>query len=406
MAKPVRVKPKTASEPRGSALEVFRAFLILGLTSFGGPVAHIGYFRNAFVEKRRWLDDKSFADIVAMCQFLPGPASSQVGMAIGLLRAGVGGLIAAWVAFTAPSAILLAAFAYGVAALGGALGGGWLAGLKAAAVAVVAQAVINMARTLCAGRERATIGVAAAAFASLVPGTIGQILTLVLGGAAGLLFLRNEEAGKTSGAHLRVPVKRRFALVSLAIFAAILIFLPIASAATGSSALRLFDSFYRVGSLVFGGGHVVLPLLEAAVSGLIPHDQFLAGYGAAQAVPGPVFTFAAYLGVLMPMPPNGVPGALIALIGIFLSSMLLVIGALRFWWQLRGAPLARRALSGVNAAVVGLLGAVLWNPVIPLGIPNVRALVIALAVYATVEFWKIPPWAAVIAAAAAGFALL
>lgn len=391
--------------PKGSVAEVFRAFLVLGLTSFGGPVAHIGFYRNAFVLRRKWLDDRAFADLMAMCQFLPGPASSQLGMSIGLVRAGIGGMLAAWTAFTVPSAILMIAFAYGVASVGSALGSGWLAGLKAAAVAVVAQAVINMARTLCPDRERATIALAAAALASLLPGAWGQILTLVLGGFAGLAFVRlNELKGAVS--HLHIPVSRMLAISSLAIFAILLVTLPLAAAASGAGWLKLADSFYRVGSLVFGGGHVVLPLLEAAVSGLIPHDQFLAGYGAAQAVPGPVFTFAAYLGVLMQTPPNGVTGALIALVTIFLPSIFLVIGVLPFWWQLRAAPSARRALAGVNAAVVGLLGAVLWNPVIPLGIPNLRALVIALAVYAAVEFWKIPPWAAVIAAAVAGFAAL
>jgi chromate transporter len=390
---------------KGSVSEVFRAFLVLGLTSFGGPVAHIGYFRNAFVLRRKWLDDRSFADLLAMCQFLPGPASSQLGMAIGLVRAGFRGLFAAWIAFTMPSAILMIAFAYGVASIGGSLGSGWLAGLKAAAVAVVVQAVISMARSLCIGRERATIAVAAAAIASLLAGTAGQISTLMLGGLAGAIFIA-DGSSKAAGGKLRIPVSRALAAASLILFSALLIFLPLAAAATETGWLRLVDSFYRVGSLVFGGGHVVLPLLDAEVSRFIPHDQFLAGYGAAQAIPGPLSTFAAYLGALMQTPPNGMPGALIALAAIFLPSMLLVIGVLPFWWRLREAPLARRALAGVNAAVVGLLGAALWNPVIPLGITNLRSFVIALAVYAGIELWKIPPWAAVIAAAIMGFAAL
>ncbi|HVT55297.1 MAG TPA: chromate efflux transporter [Xanthobacteraceae bacterium] len=400
-----KARPKNPAPPKGSISEVFRAFLVLGFTSFGGPVAHIGFFRNAFVLRRKWLDDRAFADLMAMCQFLPGPASSQLGMSIGLVRAGVGGLLAAWTAFTAPSAILMIAFAYGVASVGSALGSGWLAGLKAAAVAVVAQAVINMARTLCPDRERATIALAAAAVTSLLAGAWGQILTLILGGLAGLVFVRAHDIKGTSS-HLHVPVPRALASCSLALFAALLILLPLAATASGAGWLKLADSFYRVGSLVFGGGHVVLPLLDAETRGLIPHDQFLAGYGAAQALPGPLTTFSAYLGALMQPPPNGIAGAIIALLAIFLPSILLVVGALPFWWQWREIPAVRWALAGVNAAVVGLLGAALWNPVIPLGITNVRSFVIALAVYAAVEFWKIPPWAAVIAAAIAGFAAL
>lgn len=392
---------------KGSAAEVFLAFLVLGLTSFGGPVAHLGYFRNAFVVRRKWLDDGSFADLVAMCQFLPGPASSQLGMAIGLLRAGLKGLAAAWVAFTLPSAIILVAFAYGVSWIGGALGTGWLAGLKAAAVAVVAQAVINMARTLCPDRERATIALAGAAFATLVPGTAGQILTLLLGGTAGFLFVR-PDSSKDIATKLRVPVSRFIAIASLVLFAALLALLPLAANVTHAGWLRLADSFYRVGSLVFGGGHVVLPLLEAEVTGpgLVSVEQFLAGYGAAQAVPGPLFTFSAYLGSLMQTPPNGIAGAAIALVAIFLPSMLLVVGALPFWWSLKEAASARRCLAGINAAVVGLLGAALWNPVIPLGITSVWAFAIALAAYAAIELWRIPAWAMVIAAAAVGFAVL
>jgi len=405
MAKPAQ-KRKRAEESAGSVLEVFRAFLPLGLTSFGGPVAHIGYFRNAFVSRRGWLDDRSFADLLAMCQFLPGPASSQMGMAIGLARAGPGGLLAAWVAFTLPSAVLLVAFAYGVTSAGGTLGAGWLAGLKAAAVAVVVQAVVSMARSLCTTRQLATIAVAGAALASLWPGTIGQVSTLVLGALAGAIFIHEEKTKAATAGKLHIPVPHSLAALSLAIFAALLIALPLAAAATGAGWLRLADSFYRVGSLVFGGGHVVLPLLEAEVRTLIPHDQFLAGYGAAQAVPGPLFTFSAYLGALMPAPPNGLGGAAIALAAIFLPSMLLVIGVLPFWWKLREAPRARVALAGINAAVVGLLGAALWNPILPLGITNTASFVIALLVYAAIEFWKVPPWAAVIAAAIAGYIAL
>jgi chromate transporter len=383
--------------------KVFLVFLRLGLTSFGGPIAHLGFFHTEFVARRRWLSEEHYADIVALSQFLPGPASSKVGIMVGVLRAGIPGALAAWLGFTLPSALALIAFGYGVAAIGDLAGASWLHGLKIVAVAVVAQAVWGMAKNLCPDRERLAIAAAATVLALMVPTTLGQVGAIVVGGLIGWFFLPGEAIALTP---LPVRISRLWSIGSIVLFFALLIGLPLVVSSTGSHALAMFDAFYRSGSLVFGGGHVVLPLLEAAVSGLIPHDQFLAGYGAAQAVPGPVFTFAAYLGVLMQTPPNGVTGALIALVAIFLPSIFLVIGVLPFWWQLRVTPAARRVLAGVNAAVVGLLGAVLWNPVIPLGIPNLRALVVALAVYAAVEFWKIPPWAAVIAAAVAGFAAL
>src|SRR6266404_2722494 len=304
----------------GSWREVLPAFFRLGLTSFGGPVAHLGYFREEFVHRRRWLDDKSYADLVALCQFLPGPASSQVGLAVGLLRGGYAGALAAWIGFTLPSAVAMVLFGYGIGALGDAAGSGWLHSLKVAAVAVVAQAVLGMARTLAPDRARATLAVAAAIIALGAPSSWGQIGAIALGGIVGALLL--------------------------AVFFVLLIGLPLLAAAIPSQALKEFDAFYRAGSLVFGGGHVVLPLLQASVvpPGWVDNDAFLAGYGAAQAVPGPLFTFAAYLGTVMGPPPNGWIGAAICLIAIFLPSFLLVIGALPFWEQLRRRPVAQASL--------------------------------------------------------------
>ncbi len=399
---------------RGSAREVFRVFLGLGLTSFGGPVAHLGYFRDMFVVRRRWLGEHAYADLVALCQFLPGPASSQVGMAIGLQRAGYAGLLAAWVAFTLPSALLLVAFAYGAGALGADAGTGWIQGLKAAAVAVVAHAVLGMARTLAADRERASIAVLGMIGAMLVPGAAGQVGVIVLGGLAGLAAVRPAavvgaavgEAGEGGG--LSVPVRRRTGLVFLALFAALLAGLPLLAAATGDPALLLADSFYRAGALVFGGGHVVLPLLQAEVvdTGLVGREAFLAGYGAAQAVPGPLFTFAAYLGAVTQAPPTGIAGAVIALVAIFVPSALLVIGGVPFWSRLRTDPAARRALAGVNAAVVGLLAAALYDPVFTEGITSHTAMAIAAAAFVLLTAWRTPAWAVVIGAGAVGFAFL
>jgi chromate transporter len=392
-------------QPNGSAAEVFAAFLKLGLTSFGGPVAHLGYFRHEFVERRKWFDERTYADIVALCQFLPGPASSQVGMAIGLSRAGYLGALAAWTAFTLPSAIALILFAYSLSAFGNVLGAGWLHGLKAAAVAVVAVAVLGMARTLAPDRERASVAVAAAVVTLAVPTAWGQIGGIVLGGIAGLLFLR----GAVPNDHVSLPlsVTRSQAIIALVIFFALLIGLPLLAAGTTSHTIKLFDAFYRAGSLVFGGGHVVLPLLQAEVvpPGWVDNDTFLAGYGAAQAVPGPLFTFAAYLGVVMHPTPNGWIGAIICLVAIFLSSFLLIVGALPFWEALRRKELAQSALRGVNAAVVGLLLAALYHPVWTAGIINAGDFAIAIAAFLLLFMWQTPPWLVVALCAAGGAAL-
>src|SRR5215813_1240696 len=373
----------------GSWREVLAAFLRLGLTSFGGPVAHLGYFREEFVRRRRWLDDKSYADLVALCQFLPGPASSQVGIAVGLLRGGYAGALAAWIGFTLPSAVAMVLFGYGIDALGDAAGYGWLHGLKVAAVAVVAQAVLGMARTLAPDRARATLAVAAAIIALGAPSSWGQISAIVLGGVVGALLLRGNEPVAAPALPLRASRK---------------IGLPLLAAAVPSQALKQFDAFYRTGSLVFGGGHVVLPLLQASVvpPGWVDNDAFLAGYGAAQAVPGPLFTFAAYLGTVMRTPPNGWVGALICLSAIFLPSFLLVIGALPFWEALRRGPMAQAVLRGVNAAVVGLLLAALYQPVWTVGITSAADFALAVAAFLLLFMWQTPPWLVVILSAAAG----
>jgi chromate transporter len=386
----------------GSWREVLAAFFRLGLTSFGGPVAHLGYFREEFVHRRRWLDDKSYADLVALCQFLPGPASSQVGLAVGLLRGGYAGALAAWIGFTLPSAVAMVLFGYGIGALGDAAGSGWLHGLKVAAVAVVAQAVLGMARTLAPDRARATLAVVAAIIALGAPSSWGQIGAIVLGGIVGALLLHSGE--EIAPAALPLHVSRARGALLLAVFFALLIGLPLLAAAIPSQALKEFDAFYRAGSLVFGGGHVVLPLLQASVvpPGWVDNDAFLAGYGAAQAVPGPLFTFAAYLGTVMDPPPNGWIGAAICLIAIFLPSFLLVIGALPFWEQLRRRPVAQASLRGVNAAVVGLLLAALYQPVWTVGITDAADFALAVAAFLLLFMWQTPPWLVVILSAAAG----
>jgi len=355
------------------------------------------------VHRRRWLDDKSYADLVALCQFLPGPASSQVGLAVGLLRGGYAGAFAAWIGFTLPSAVAMVAFGYGIGALGDAAGSGWSHGLKVAAVAVVAQAVLGMARTLAPDRARATLAVAAAIIALGAPSSWGQIGAIALGGIVGALLLRGGGEA-TAPAALPLNVSRTLGALLLVAFFVLLIGLPLLAAAIPSQALREFDAFYRAGSLVFGGGHVVLPLLQASVvpPGWVSNDAFLAGYGAAQAVPGPLFTFAAYLGTVMGPPPNGWIGASICLVAIFLPSFFLVIGALPFWEELRRRPLAQASLRGVNAAVVGLLLAALYQPVWTVGITNAADFALAVAAFLLLFMWQTPPWLVVILSAAAG----
>jgi chromate transporter len=376
----------------------------LGLTSFGGPIAHLGYFRQEYVVRRRWVDEATYADLVALCQFLPGPASSQVGIAIGVTRAGLLGGVAAWVGFTLPSAIALVAFAYGVRVLGG-IDAGWLHGLKVAAVAVVALAVWGMARALAPDRERATIALLAAIAAILWPTGAGQITIITAGALVGLRFLPG--AAVPVAARSGGPVGRRLGVAALAVFSGLLVVLPAARQLVPSHALAVFDSFFRAGSLVFGGGHVVLPLLQAEVvpPGWVTGEQFVAGYGAAQAVPGPLFTFAAYLGAVMGPAPSGVSGAALALVAVFLPSFLLVIGVLPFWDDLRGRPSFQSALRGINAAVVGLLLAALYQPVWTSAIRVPADVALALAAFGLLAFWKAPAWAVVVFAAAGGAVL-
>ncbi|MDT0329220.1 chromate efflux transporter [Nocardiopsis lambiniae] len=393
---------------RGSAGEVFRAFLVLGSTSFGGPVTHLGYFREAFVVRRRWMTEEAYADLVALCQFLPGPASSQVGMAIGLRRAGYAGMAAAWVAFTLPSAVLLVAFALGVQAVGAEPGAGWLLGLKAAAVAVVAHAVVGMAGSLAAGKRQAAIAVVALVLVLLLPSALSQVAAILVGGVLGLFWLRatgSVENGADAG---EVPVGRGTAVVCLAVFAALLVGLPVLAALTAGPAVGLADGFYRAGSLVFGGGHVVLPLLEAEVvgTGRVDHESFLAGYGAAQAVPGPLFTFSAYLGALTPVAGSPLLGAAIALTAIFLPSALLLVGTLPLWERLRTATRARGAVAGAGAAVVGILGAALYDPVFTQGVVSPATMAVASVAFVALAVWRTPAWAVVLGASAVGFLAL
>ena len=385
---------------------VFLAFLALGLTSFGGPMAHIGYFREAFVVRRGWLDERGYADLVALCQMLPGPTSSQVGIGIGLTKSGLAGALAAWLGFTAPSAILLIGFGYGVVAYQDAIPAGVLHGLKAVVVAVVAQAVWGMARTLSPDPPRVTIAVLAATAVLGFGGAAAQLAAIAGGALAGFLFLREPAApaGSPSGSGRAAPAGA-VAVLALALFFLLLVLLPVLASTWPSQVLALADSFYRAGSLVFGGAHVVLPLLEAEVlpPGWVSKDAFLAGYGAAQAVPGPLFTFSAYLGTVMEIPPAGWRGGLICLAAIFAPSFLLVAGTLPWWNALRRLEPTRRAMLGVNAAVVGLLLAALYDPVWTGGIRSAGDFILAVAAFALLASWKAPPWLVVILGAAAGW---
>jgi len=382
-------------------------FLKLGSTSFGGPVAHLGYFRGEFVERRKWLDERSYADIVALCQFLPGPASSQTGIAIGILRGGIAGGLAAWLGFTLPSALAMIGFGYGVVALGAVGEAPWLHGLKIVAVAVVAQAVWAMARSLTPDRPRASLAVGAALLALFLPGAIGQIGAIALGGLVGWRLLPAVEADRPAPASLGIAIDKRLAISMLVLFALLLLGLPSLAAATGDHTTELVARFYRTGALVFGGGHVVLPLLASAVvaPGWVSQDVFLAGYGAAQAVPGPLFTFAAYLGTVMQPQPNGWAGGALCLLAIYLPSFLLLLGILPFWDGLRRRPAVQSSLKGVNAAVVGLLLAALYNPV---WVSTIRApadFALALVAFLLLVFWRMPPWMVVLLGALGAAAL-
>jgi chromate transporter len=401
----------TGGPPRGALgrlVEVAATFLKLGCVSFGGPIAHLGYLRAELVDKRRWLDDAHYADLVALCQFLPGPASSQVVFALGMHRARLLGALLASLCFTLPSALLMIGFAYGIAAAADLRGAGWLHGLKLAAVAVVAQAVWGMGKKLCPDRARVSICIVAAGVVLGFTGALAQVGVIAGGGLLGFWLYRHAET--TTLPPDAPPLARRHlaAATALGLFLVLLLVLPVIATATGSREVAVFDSFYRSGSLVFGGGHVVLPLLRAEVvpNGWLGDDQFLAGYGAAQALPGPLFTFAAYLGTAMSSGAHAWTNGLWCLLAIFLPAWLLIGGALPFWRRLRTKPSARAALAGANASVVGVLLAALYDPVITEGIRDKLDVAAALSAFVLLEHWKVPPWLIVIAMAAVGQWLL
>ncbi|WP_428033398.1 chromate efflux transporter [Amphritea sp.] len=385
-----------------SLWQVFIIFLRLGLTSFGGPVAHLGYFREEFVVRQRWLSEQAYADLVALCQFLPGPASSQVGLAIGLSRAGYAGAILAWVGFTLPSAIGLVLVAFGYQVFGDAIPPGLLAGLKLVALAVVAQAVWGMAVALCQGRVKMTLMMLSACVVLISSSIASQIGVMLLAAVAGLLLIRPHSSASDNS--LNIGISRRGATLWLGVFILLLLGLPLLQQLYPAQLLALVDSFYRTGSLVFGGGHVVLPLLQAqtVASGWVSPEAFLAGYGVAQAVPGPLFTFSVFLGASMQLQPSGIVGALVCLLAIFLPSFLLVFAALPFWQRLRDNCRVRSALAGVNTAVVGILLAALYDPVWSSSIHRPAEFAFALLAYMALVFWKLKPWLVVMLSAGLG----
>lgn len=386
-------------------MEVFLAFLKLGLTSFGGPIAHLGYFRTEFVERRAWLDDNSYSDLVALCQFLPGPASSQVGMALGLRRGGGAGALGAWLGFTLPSAIVLILFGLGVTQWAGLVQSGAIHGLKVVAVAIVAQAVWGMSKTLCPDRSRAGIAIVAALLVLAVPSTFSQVGAIVAGAIAGRSLLRLGPF--PSGEHLSYGVSKRAGALMLLLFGLLLVLLPVLAAVARQPTLSVISSFYQAGALVFGGGHVVLPLLQTSVvpNGLVTNDAFLAGYGAAQAVPGPLFTFAAYLGVVMTGSLGGWLGGLTLLVVIFVPAFLIVAGTLPFWETLRQREGVQRAMAGINAAVVGVLAAALYDPVWTSAIHSRADFGLALAAFGLLVYGRMSPALVVALAAGAGWVL-
>jgi chromate transporter len=386
-----------------STLEIFLAYLRLGCTSFGGPIAHLGYFREEFVARRKWLDDTAFTDIVGLCQFLPGPASSQVGFAIGLLRGGALGALAAWAGFTMPSALLMFAVACGHSLFTSRGGAGVTHALELVAVGVIAQALLGMMRSLTPDRIRATIAVVATAVVLWFGQGVSQLGAIALGVVLGLLFCRS--LALPAASNIEIRISRPASMCALALFCVLLVAPAIFLTAHPTQSVALFQAFYRSGALVFGGGHVVLPLLQTAVvnPGWTDNNTFLAGYGAAQAMPGPLFTFAAYLGAVVQPPPHGAAGAAIALLGIFLPGLLLVVGVLPFWSRLRENAVSRAAFAGVNASVVGILLAALYRPVWTSAVLSPMDFVAAVAAFVALVVWKLPPWAVVVAAGVLGF---
>ncbi len=389
-------KHTSAQNERALFLEIFLIFLRLGCTSFGGPIAHLGYFRQEFVARRKWLDEHAYADLVSLCQFLPGPASSQVGIALGLSRGGMPGAIASWLGFTLPSAIALVLFGIWISSVGHNLGSGWLHGLKIVAVAVVAQALWGMGKIHSADKSRATITICSAVVATIIPSTLGQMAAILASGLFAWAFLN--ASATLPHSYIQTKVSKTAGIIWLTIFFLLLLVLPVAAISSNSYAVKLFESFYRTGSLVFGGGHVVLPLLQAQVvpSGWVSNEVFLAGYGAAQAVPGPLFTFAAFLGTVSTQTPSGWMGAVIALVAIFLPSFLLIIGILPFWESLRRHDATRGAMVGINAAVVGLLLAAFYNPVWISAIQNAADFCLAVVAFLLLIYRISPPWLVVV----------
>jgi len=391
-------------------INVFLVALRLGVTSFGGPVAHIGYFRQEYVARRGWLDDKSFTDLVALCQLLPGPASSQLGIAIGTLRAGKLGGVMAWLGFTMPSAIILIAFAYGVSEVDDVANSEWLRGLKLAVVAIVGLAVWSMAGSLWTDRRRITLGIAATVFMLLMSGAMWQIVVILAGAAVGTLLLKNTDASASDAQSTGSSGAKRLALLALIIFFGLLLALPIVADTTGRDEIDVFENFYRSGSLVFGGGHVVLPLLQAETvgAGYIENDQFVAGYGATQAMPGPLFTFASYLGAAMNdgsiFGEKWVSG-LVTLAAIFLPSFLLIWGVLPFWSRLASSTRVRGIVAGINAAVVGILLAALYSPIWTGSVFSAEDFGLVMVLFGLLTIWKLPPWSVVVIAAAGGYVL-
>lgn len=398
---PPASNPVASRPDRHGWIEVLRVAGRLGLTSFGGPVAHIGYFRDEYVQRRRWVDDATFTDLVALSQFLPGPASSELGIAIGAIRAGLAGAIAAWVGFTLPSAIALVLFALGAHELGPDAAG-WLHGLIVVAVAVVALAVWSMARAMAFDLTRAALALAAAAIVLVWATPFTQVALIGAGGVIGWLILGRDRS--TPASPVRVPIGRAMALAAGVAFVSLLLLLPIVRQVSGNHAIEILDSFYRTGALVFGGGHVVLPILEREVvaAGWTSSDTFLAGYGAAQAVPGPLFTFAAYLGAAMTPQPNGVPGAILATVAIFLPGFLLTIAVLPSWSVLRARPDLQAAVQGINAVVVGILLAALYDPLWTSAIHRPVDVGLALAALLALGLLRLPPWIVVVLSAAGG----
>jgi chromate transporter len=386
-----------------SAVEVFLTFLKLGVSSFGGPIAHLGYFRQEVVDRRRWVDDTTFTDVVALCQFLPGPASSQVVFSLGLIRAGYWGAIAAWTAFTLPSALLMTAFAFGVGLLTSPIGIGVIHGLKLVAVAIVAQAVWGMAARLCPDRPRASIACISTVILLFSSASIAQAGVILFGAIAGFWLCRTSDPMQER--RLAVPVSRGVAASSLTVFFGLLLLLPVFGARLQGA--ELFDAFYRSGALVFGGGHVVLPLLSKAfvTPGWVSQDSFLAGYAAAQALPGPVFTFAAYLGAISQPPPHGIAGAILGIVAIFLPGMLILLGTIPFWEAFRRRVGAQAVMRGVNAAVVGLLGAALYSLLWVNSVRTAADFALALMGFVLLTAWRAPPLLVVILGALGGIAL-